>query len=261
MEIRSINVNGYAHKKTKRKASERLQLMFGLLEETGHRHPDIIALQEVIPAMLNFLFKWAECRNYEVIVPKNWDVNLYPRSVMCVVLIKKDAGIEEIEILPLDELKLKNRITFVKLLYDRQGSQKELNLINWHLPPTIFPNHRPEGDAYTRARKAMIEQMYSTVRQKVSELLEEKRTVILCGDFNRLPDSEEIKAFVQRGMRAVVNRNEKGPTFFLEENEGTEIDHMLTSADIVNTAVTVNRDIVKKYELTDHAELYYIVEL
>lgn len=247
MKLKTTNLNGYNHLKSKRKFNERLMLTFELYK---NELPDIWALQEIPVGGKNQicirqLQSVATQQGYVVILPEKtaWKVSEHPKSIQSVLLLK---NARTIEILKLDDrIKLYNRCNHVKAEFD----QAEYHILNVHAPQTeLFPGH-DERDGYVKLRKHLAKQFYVVLKEEISKLVADGKRVILLGDLNMTLDHPELMAL---GLCDIAN------TYFCSGNNTADsVDHILVSQNILNEVssakCSVDVDFAKVQKLSDHA--------
>ncbi|MBR1773304.1 MAG: endonuclease/exonuclease/phosphatase family protein [Eubacterium sp.] len=267
LEIRINNVNGFNNTVIEddrkhyiyRSYKDRL---FEILHDAKDDIPDIWWLQEIRPGVkehqiLNELKLKAEMLGLTLVTTVDEaDFEKHPKSLLNVLLIK---DVNEFEVLKTQkEISLYRRINYIRVNF-KSAPNRDFYILHIHAPQIdYFPGHSI-NDGYVRRRKYLEREFYRALKYEVSQLVEQKKNVIVLGDFNKSLQSDDLKDLMKSGLTVVsggMERTYYGPG----NNRSKSIDHILMANNLADDesfklirSVT-DRNVVTN-RLTDHATI------
>ena len=258
MKIISLNVAGWNWKVTNENWVSRFTR---ICEHIKNNHnPFIIALQEVQLSggkYLSILEK--NFPDYHIVLPKAYNVNKQPRSVISLLLINK-ALCESYNVRTLTGLENSLRYNFVHI-----DTTNDLcfRVLNTNVPHNCFGN---AAEWYRNERKALRTLFINNIKELADTYrLESDLKLIVLGDFNSTPNSEFIKLLAythDRPMIDAVKEDDKYTTTWKNSsNTGqNRLDYILYSTGMLcDTGVRAKFTCIDEntihQNLSDHALL------
>ena len=237
-----FNVAGWAWKHSKEKYEDRLKRALEhvrtsrLTKVKGAKKelPFIIGLSEVALAKGKYIDTIrSEMPEYELIFPVGYNPEISPKSVINILLVRKDQLIEY-EVLELNMLKKEEDKLLLYNYVTLSTTVGNFRIINMH---GVHTANEDKPEWYRATREVLSKKIMRAVVEEIAMYYDDERLVLM-GDMNRTPSDKYLtKIMYGYNMIPVIDR--KANTYFGKKSK-KHLDYVLVScATIANKNNTV----------------------